>query len=92
MLATHSADEARHLLDHFVEEADALAKQRGLERIRLTGDAYFAACGTVRPYIDHAVRTVAFVLDVRDLLRDLADDQLDHHDGRASTPDRSPSG
>ena len=75
LLRTHSADEVRHFLDHFVEEADALARQRGLERIRLTGDEYYAACGTVRPYIDHATRTVAFALDVRDLLRDLADDQ-----------------
>jgi class 3 adenylate cyclase len=63
--------EARSLLDQFVEEADAAARQRGLERIRLTGDAYFAACGTVRPRIDHAVRTVQFVLDVREIVRDL---------------------
>ncbi len=69
------ADEARDLLDRFVEEADALARQRGLERIRLTGDAYFAACGTVRPHIDHAARAVAFALDVHDLLRDLRDDE-----------------
>jgi len=75
MIGARSADEARELLDQFVEEADALARQRGLERIRLTGDAYFAACGTVRPYIDHAARSVAFVLDLRDLVLDLADDQ-----------------
>ena len=75
LLTSRSADDARQFLDHFVEEADALAKQRGLERIRLTGDEYFAACGTVRPVIDHATRTVAFALDVRELLRDLADDQ-----------------
>ena len=66
--------EARALLNRFVEETDALARQRGLERIRLTGDAYFAACGTVRPHIDHAARAVSFVLDVRDLVRDLADE------------------
>ena len=64
------------LLDRFVEETDALAKQRGLDRIRLTGDAYFATCGTVRPHIDHAARAVAFVLDVRDLVRDLDDDRV----------------
>ncbi len=75
LLTTRSADDVRQFLDHFVEEADALAKQRGLERIRLTGDEYFAACGTVRPVIDHATRTVAFALDVRELLRDLADDE-----------------
>jgi class 3 adenylate cyclase len=74
MIRASSADDARALLDRFVEEADALARQRGLERIRLTGDEYFAACGVVRPYIDHAARTVAFVLDVADLVRDLADD------------------
>ncbi len=73
LMEARSADEARELLDQFVEEADALARQRGLERIRLTGDAYFAACGTVRPYIDHAARSVAFALDVRDLVRDLGD-------------------
>lgn len=62
------------LLDRFVEEADALAKQRGLERIRLTGDSYIAACGTVRPHIDHAARTVGFVLDARELAHDLSDE------------------
>lgn len=65
--------EARELLDQFVEEADAAARQRGLERIRLTGDAYFAACGTVRPHLDHAIRAAQFVLDVREIVRDLND-------------------
>ena len=74
LLRAGSREEARVLLDRFVEETDALAKQRGLERIRLTGDAYFATCGTVRPHVDHAARAVAFVLDVRDLVRDLGDD------------------
>jgi class 3 adenylate cyclase len=74
LMRAGSKDEARMLLDRFVEETDALARQRGLERIRLTGHAYFATCGTVRPHIDHAARAVAFVLDVRDLVRDLGDD------------------
>jgi len=74
LLDSESRDDARMLLDRFVEEADALAKQRGLERIRLTGDSYIAGCGTVRPHIDHAARTVGFVLDVRELVHDLADD------------------
>ncbi len=74
LMRAGSADEARFLLDQFVEEADALARQRGLGRIRLTGDSYFAACGTVRPYIDHAARAVSFVLDVRDLVQDLGED------------------
>ncbi|MBT8240677.1 MAG: adenylate/guanylate cyclase domain-containing protein [Acidimicrobiia bacterium] len=74
LMRAGSTDAARALLDRFVEESDALAKQRGLERIRLTGDAYFAACGTVRPHIDHASRAVSFVLDVRNLVADLGDD------------------
>lgn len=74
LLHSGSKDEARTLLDRFVEEADALAKQRGLERIRLTGDSYVAGCGTVRPHIDHAARTVGFALDARELVHDLADD------------------
>ena len=63
---------ARDLLDDFIGEADALAKQHGLDRIRLTGDAYVAACGTVRPHLDHGQRAAAFVLDMRDLIDDLA--------------------
>ncbi len=74
LMRSGDGDEARALLDQFVEETDALALQRGLERIRLTGDAYYAACGTVRPHLDHAARTVSFVLDVRDLVRDLGDE------------------
>jgi class 3 adenylate cyclase len=74
LLQSGSRDEARTLLDRFVEEADALAKQRGLERIRLTGDSYIAACGTVRAHIDHAARTVGFALDLRELAHDLSDE------------------
>lgn len=75
LLRSGSRDQARMLLDRFVEEADALAKQRGLERIRLTGDSYVAGCGTIRPHIDHAARTVGFVLDIRELVHDLSDDE-----------------
>lgn len=74
LMRAGAADDARALLDRFVDETDALARQRGLERIRLTGDAYFAACGTVRPHIDHVARAVSFVLDVRDLVRDLGEE------------------
>ena len=75
LLSSGSKDRARALLDRFVEEADAIAKQRGLERIRVTGDSYVAGCGTSRPHIDHAARTVGFALDVRELVRDLSDDE-----------------
>lgn len=74
LMRAGSADHARGLIDRFVEEADGMAKQRGLDRLRLTGDAYYAACGTLRPYLDHAQRAVSFVLDIRELIRDLAAD------------------
>jgi class 3 adenylate cyclase len=66
-----SPDRARELLDRFVDEADDLAAERGLDRVQLTGDAYVAACGVSRPHLDHTARAAAFVLDVRDALRDL---------------------
>ena len=75
LLRSGDSETARGLLDQFVEETDALARQRGLERIRLTGDAYYAACGTVRPHIDHAARAASFVLDVQDLVHDLSDER-----------------
>jgi class 3 adenylate cyclase len=68
-------DRARELLDRFVEEADDLASERGLDRVQLTGDAYVAACGVSRPHLDHTARAAAFVLDVRDALRDLDPEQ-----------------
>jgi class 3 adenylate cyclase len=70
-----SQDRARELLDRFVEEADDLAAERGLDRVQLTGDAYVAACGVSRPHLDHATRAAAFVLEVREALRDLDPDQ-----------------
>ncbi len=70
-----SPDRARELLDRFVDEADDLAAERGLDRVQLTGDAYVAACGVSRPHLDHAARAAAFVLDVRDALRDLDPDR-----------------
>jgi len=71
LVTAGSTDRARILLDRFVEEADDLAAERGLDRIQLTGDAYVAACGVSRPHLDHASRAAAFVLDVREALRDL---------------------
>jgi len=73
LMLAGSGDDARSLLDEFVEEADVLANKHGLDRIRLTGDAYFAACGTTRPHLDHAQRAAAFVLDIRQLIDDLAE-------------------
>ena len=67
-----STERARQLLDRFVDDADDLAAERGLDRVQLTGDAYVAACGVSRPHLDHtAPRAAAFVLDVSEALHDL---------------------
>jgi len=60
--------ERRADLEEFLGELDALARQHGLEPIKVIGDEYYAAVGHDRPYIDHAPRAVAFVTDAFDLL------------------------
>ena len=71
LVSSGSPERARHLLDRFVDEADELAAERGLDRVQLTGDAYVAACGVSRPHLDHAARAAAFVVDLREALQDL---------------------
>jgi len=74
LVTAGTADRARQRLDRFVAEADDLAAERGVERVQLSGDAYVAACGTIRPHLDHAARTADFVFDVLEMLRDLDPD------------------
>jgi class 3 adenylate cyclase len=74
LVSEGSSERARELLDRFVDEADDLAAERGLDRVQLSGDAYVAACGVSRPHLDHASRAAAFVLDVSEMLRDLDPD------------------
>ena len=63
------ATNRRHV-DRLLGELDDLAARHGLERIKIVGDAYLAACGHTRPYIDHAPRAVAFALDAVEVVRD----------------------
>jgi class 3 adenylate cyclase len=87
LVTAGSPDRARGLLDRFVEEADDLAGERGLDRVQLTGDAYVAACGVSQPHLDRAARAAAFVRDVSDMLRDLdVDDELGLRVGLAVGP------
>jgi class 3 adenylate cyclase len=62
----------RTTLADLVDEADALATEFGLERIKITGGMYVAVCGASRPYLDHAPRGVAFALGVADLVAHLS--------------------
>ena len=71
------ADDAatdRELVDRLHAELDDLAIQHGIDRIKVVGDAYFAAVGHDRPFIDHAPRAIAFAADAGDAIRDLSVD------------------
>jgi class 3 adenylate cyclase len=63
----------RDLVDRLHAELDGLAEEHGLDRIKVVGDAYFAACGHDRPFIDHAPRVVTFASDARDAIRSIGD-------------------
>jgi class 3 adenylate cyclase len=62
----------RRQLADIVDEADALATELGLERIKIAAGMYVAVCGASRPYLDHAPRSVAFALGVSDLAGELS--------------------
>jgi len=59
----------RDRIDQLHAELDDLAAGHGLERVKVVGDAYFAACGHDRPLIDHAPRSVSFAADAQDAVR-----------------------
>ena len=61
-------DRRREIINMFVDEADALADLNGLERVKMTGDGYYAVCGTGSPYLDHTQRTLIFTAQLRDAL------------------------
>ena len=61
--------QGRLLLDELTAEMDDIAAANGLDRIKVVGDCYFAACGHDRPYIDHAARSLAFAEQVAAAVR-----------------------
>jgi class 3 adenylate cyclase len=63
-----SQEDRREIINTFVDEADSLADLNGLERVKMTGDGYYAVCGTETPYLDHTQRTLTFAAQLRDAL------------------------
>ena len=61
--------DGRALVERLHAELDQLATEHGVERIKIVGDAFFAACGHDRPYLDHAPRMAAFAADARSAIR-----------------------
>lgn len=62
----------RRRLDELHAELDGIGFELGLDRIKVVGDSYFAACGHDRPYIDHAPRSVAFAERVAAAVRSMS--------------------
>ncbi len=71
-LVSSGSSRDRILLDQLHAELDDLALEQGLERIKVVGDSYFAACGHDRPFMDHAPRSVAFAGRVAQAVRSLS--------------------
>ncbi|MEO1061434.1 MAG: adenylate/guanylate cyclase domain-containing protein [Actinomycetota bacterium] len=71
LVRPEAGPDERHTLARLLDELDELAERNGVERIKLTGDAYFGACGIGRPYLDHAPRVATFALAARDAIVDL---------------------
>lgn len=76
--ATDAGGVDRASLERVLADLDEAAKRHQLDRIKVVGDAYFAACGHDRPFIDHAPRAVSFATEARDLIgADLAGTAMD---------------
>lgn len=69
---SQSAAANRDLLHSLVDQLDRAAEAKGLERVKVVGDTYFAVCGLNHSYLDHAPRALAFAVAARDIVRDLA--------------------
>jgi class 3 adenylate cyclase len=62
----------RDFVHAMVDEIDASAVINGLERVKISGDVYYAVCGLSTPYVDHAPRSVSFAVQARNTVRRVA--------------------
>lgn len=73
-----SSEESVRLLNILIEAFDAAAEHHGIERVRGLHNGFLATCGLVVPRVDHASRTLAFAIELVEII-DLFNDQ---HDAR----------
>lgn len=64
--AERPADAVVELLNDIFSRFDALAEERGLEKIKTIGDAYMVVAGIPTPRPDHAAAMAAMALAMRD--------------------------
>jgi class 3 adenylate cyclase len=67
--ATLSSTESLRLLNSLIEEFEAAAEARGIERVRGLRNGFLATCGLVVPRVDHAGRTAAYALELGEIVQ-----------------------
>ncbi len=60
------------LLNQLFSEFDEIARARGVEKIKMIGDAYMVAAGVPEPRPDHAQAIALMALDMRDAITRIA--------------------
>jgi class 3 adenylate cyclase len=53
-----AGDVARDTVEQMIEELDATARDHGLRRVKVVGDAWVAVCGLDTPHVDHIARSI----------------------------------
>ena len=71
LLLKLGADQSVKILSDVMEAFDASADQNLVERIGTVGDSYFAACGLFEPRLDHTNRSVLFVKEAQQLIKQI---------------------
>jgi class 3 adenylate cyclase len=60
LIRERARGDGRAAVARIVEAMDEAAERHGVERIKVTGNAFYGVCGLSTPYLDHAARAVAF--------------------------------
>lgn len=63
-----ASEESVRLLNTLFESFDAAAEHHGIERVRGLHNGFLATCGLVTPRVDHAGRTVAFAIELAEVI------------------------
>ena len=72
LVSSAGAEQTRSHLHELVDRLDTLAGAQGLDRVKVTGDAYFAVCGLGDPLVDHAPRSATFARQAIEAIMDMA--------------------
>ena len=75
LTASINAGEAATLLTDLFEAFDEAAERHGAEKVRSIGSSYLAACGLIRPRIDHTQRILDFARDLVQIVRAIEADR-----------------